>query len=283
MSGIYGGGGSGGGGGTGILTITGNTGGPITADGANNINVVGTANQVTVTGAGHTETISLIGPYTPATYTAHGVLIGEGTSSIVATTPGTTGQVLIGSTGADPAFGAIGVNSGLTAHSLVVSEGNSAFVALGAATNGQLPIGNTGADPTLATLTAGTGVTIANGAGSITVNAVGGGLTWSVVTVNATFSVNTGVIANKAGTLAMALPTTSAVGDMLRITGINTATGWQITQAAGQQIFFGTSSTTAGAGGSLTSTAIRDSIELVCVVANLTWNVLSSIGNITVV
>ncbi len=67
------------------------------------------------------------------------------------------------------------------------------------------------------------------------------------------------------------------------MTGINTALGWQITQAAGQQIFFGTTQTTLGGGGSLTSSATRDSIEIVCVVANLTWNVISSQGNITVV
>ena len=83
-----------------------------------------------------------------------------GISAIVATAAGTTGQVLIGSTGADPAFGALGVNSNLTAHSLVLAEGNSAFVALGAATNGQIPIGSTGNDPVLSTITAGTGISI---------------------------------------------------------------------------------------------------------------------------
>ncbi len=105
---------------------------------------------------------------------------------------------------------------------------------------------------------------------------------WSVVTADATFAVNTGVIANKAGLLSMALPATAAVGDMLAITGINTALGWKITQATGQQIFFGTSNTTSGATGSLASVAIRDTVTVVCVVANTTWNVISSVGNITV-
>ena len=55
--------------------------------------VSGTTNQVAVATGTTTPVISLIGPYTPATYTAHGVLIGEGTSSIVALGAGTAGQV----------------------------------------------------------------------------------------------------------------------------------------------------------------------------------------------
>jgi hypothetical protein len=39
------------------------------------------------------------------TLTAHGVLIGEGTAAIAPTAVGTTGQMLLGVTGADPAFG----------------------------------------------------------------------------------------------------------------------------------------------------------------------------------
>lgn len=39
-----------------------------------------------------------------ATLTANGVLVGEGTGSVAVTAAGTNGQVLVGSTGADPAF-----------------------------------------------------------------------------------------------------------------------------------------------------------------------------------
>ncbi len=67
--------------------------------------VSGTANQVSVATGTTTPVISLIGPYTPATYTAHGVLVGEGTSSIIALAAGTAGQILqSGGASADPTY-----------------------------------------------------------------------------------------------------------------------------------------------------------------------------------
>jgi hypothetical protein len=171
--------------------------------------------------------------------------------------------------------------STLTNHAVLIGGASNAITSL-ALTNGQLAIGSTGADPTAATLTAGTGVTITNGAGSITIASVGGALTWTVVTgATQAMAVNNGYIANRAGTVAFTLPTTSAVGDIVAVTGINTATGWSIAYTTGQQIFFGTSAATITTG-SLASINIRDSVRLVCVVANTTWNVLDSVGNITV-
>jgi len=106
---------------------------------------------------------------------------------------------------------------------------------------------------------------------------------WSVITLDQTAAVNNGYFCNKAGTLVLALPAASAVGDMIEVANINTATGIQITQAAGQQIFIGNTNTTLGAGGSLTSTAVGDTLKLVCRTANTTYQVVSMIGNWTVV
>ena len=171
----------------------------------------------------------------------------------------------------------------VTNHSVLIGGASNAITSL-ALTNGQLAIGSTGADPSAATLTAGTGVTITNGAGSITVSAVGGGLTWTVVTgTTQAAAVNNGYIANNAGQVVVTLPAVSAVGDTVAVTGMNNATGWKVAQNAGNQIFFGSSSTTAGTGGSLTSTATRDTVYLVCIVANGAWNAVGSIGNLTVV
>lgn len=126
-------------------------------------------------------------------------------------------------------------------------------------------------------------VLTSNGTTAAWAAAAAGGLTWSTITADQTASTNNGYICNKASALVLTLPTSSAVGDILKVTGINTALGWKIAQAASQQIFFGTQSTTSGTGGSLQSSAIRDAIEIVCITANLTWQVLSSMGNITIV
>ena len=64
--------------------------------------VSGTSNQVAVASGTTTPVISLVGPYTPATYTAHGILVGEGTSGIAALVVCTNGQVPVGVTGSDP-------------------------------------------------------------------------------------------------------------------------------------------------------------------------------------
>jgi hypothetical protein len=132
------------------------------------------------------------------------------------------------------------------------------------------------------TIAGGSGISTSAAGSTVTITATGAGaFSWSVITADQTAAVNNGYICNKAGTLALALPATAAIGDIIQVTGINTAAGWQITQAANQQIFFGSSSTTLGATGTLTSTAIRDSIAMVCVVAGAStvWNVISSVGS----
>jgi hypothetical protein len=171
----------------------------------------------------------------------------------------------------------------VTQHSLLIGGASNGITSL-VLTNGQIAIGNTGNDPSAATLTAGTGVSIVNAAGSITISAVGGGLTWTVVTgTTQAAATNNGYIANNAGLVTVTLPSTSNVGDIVAVTGINNATGWKVAQNAGNQIFFGNASTTSGTGGSLASTATRDTVFLVCMTANATWNVVGAVGNITVV
>jgi len=131
----------------------------------------------------------------------------------------------------------------------------------------------------------GTGVTVTgNGPGdTVTIAASGIALTWSVITTaTQTIAVKNGYFANRgAGSVTFTLPAAAAVGDTFIVNAKN-ATGFIIKQNALQNIQFGNQITTSGIGGQLESTAVGDSIEIVCSVANTDFNVVSSIGNIIV-
>lgn len=168
----------------------------------------------------------------------------------------------------------------VTNHSPLVGAASNGITSLGPLTNGQLVIGSTGNDPAAATLTAGTGIGITNAAGSITVNSVGSGMTWTVVNGNTNMAVNNGYGSNSAGAVAFTLPVTSAVGDTVAIQGMQGS--WNVVQGAGQQIHVGSSASTLGAGGSIASTNAFDAITLVCLVANTIWYAKAPQGNITI-
>lgn len=126
--------------------------------------------------------------------------------------------------------------------------------------------------------------TVTNGFVSLTGAA---GFDWNDInqsTQPANLVANNGYICQAGGTgnVSSALPSASRVGDLIEIT-LDGATSWTITQAVGQQIRLGISQTTSGVGGSIVSTQQGDSLRMVCSVANLRWNVLSSIGNLTIV
>lgn len=254
-----------------INTLTGNSGGPIGPDGAGNINILG-AGAISVAGAGTTLTISLsgvvpevfhtdAGDATPAanaitmhggnnistsgagatvTYnvsgtTNHAVQIGNAGGSLTSLAALTNGQIVIGSTGANPIPASMtnGNNitwtggagtlradvTGTTNHSLLLGNATGSINSLGAATNGQLPIGSTGADPVLATLTAGANVTVTNGAGSITIAANATSQTVNYTGVNHAASPYTVLAADyyiscdvTAGVISILLPNASATG-----------------------------------------------------------------------
>ena len=87
---------------------------------------------------------------------------------------------------------------------------------------------------------------------------------------------------NGASLITYTLPLTAAFGTVIQISGFSSG-GWTLAQNAGQSINFGSLTTTTGAGGSLSSSNKNDYVRLLCVTANTTWNVISSIGNLTIV
>jgi len=111
----------------------------------------------------------------------------------------------------------------------------------------------------------------------------GGGqpFNWQYAIANTPMAVNNGYISDGAGRVTLTLPPVAMIGDTIRVT--NLGNGFTIAQNGGQQIIAGNDSTTIGVGGSLASTALGDSLEMVCVFPNITFMVQHSIGNITVV
>lgn len=99
---------------------------------ANNIQLAGTADQITTTAGSGEITFSLIGPYTPASYTAHSVLLGEGTASIGTVGPDATSGIALISQGSssDPIFGTVTVPGGgtgaTTLTGVLIGNGTSA-------------------------------------------------------------------------------------------------------------------------------------------------------------
>lgn len=149
--------------------------------------------------------------------------------------------------------------------------------------DGQLLIGSTAFPNIVAGFITSTdgSITVTNGSGTINLSTIKG-LTWHTISAGQTLAVNNGYICTGGATLSLALPATSALGDTIEIT-LDGSTGFTITQAAGQQIRAGTATTTAGVGGSISSTQQGDTVRLVCKTANLSWNVISMMGNPTIV
>lgn len=112
--------------------------------------------------------------------------------------------------------------------------------------------------------------------------AASSGESWTNVTgTTQTMASNSGYYANNASAVAFTLPATAAQFEFMDIVGVQGA--WNVIQGAGQSIVLGNSSSTVGAGGSISSSNARDVVKLQCIVANTTWQVVNSFGNITYV
>jgi hypothetical protein len=164
----------------------------------------------------------------------------------------------------------------------VMQTSSSGVVSSSTGTDGQILIANTASTaPVWANVTsADSSVTITNGSGTIDLKT--NALFWvEQTTTSVTMAENTCYITNNVALVTCTLPTTCAVGKRFILTGKG-AGGWKIAQQAGQTIYGATASTT-GVGGSLASTATRDSVGLVCVTANVDFNVIESQGNLTII
>lgn len=176
--------------------------------------------------------------------------------------------------------------TGLTNHALLIGAGTDTITKLGAGTTGQILQTVTTGDPVWSTATypstAGTSgnVLTSDGTNFVSSTSTGGGFVWSeITTTSQAAAVGHGYVANNAGLVTITLPASFALGDVIRIAGLGTGL-WSLVANTGDIINFGSSPTSAG--GSLTATNRYDAIEVVGSVVNGVWNVISSIGNLTV-
>jgi len=196
---------------------------------------------------------------------------------------GTDGQILVGVTGADSVWtdltstgGTITVTGG--AGTLNIESGGAVPIQFDADSGSAAPAAG------VLDILGGGGVTTSATGSAVTISTSGGGLAWSEVTGTSQAMVaENGYLTNNAGLVTCTLPATAAQFTMLEVVGQG-AGGWAIAQQAGQTIIWeSTASTTTGVGGSLASTDQYDKVRLMCTVADLTWTVVASKGNITIV
>jgi hypothetical protein len=269
-----------------FLTSQGGTQTPVLAMTIDSSQVITLANALTVPNGGTGA----------ATLTDHGVVLGSGAAAVSVTAVGTDGQLLIGATGADPAFaaltstgstltyttGANTLNIDIAAPVTVANGGtgrtsHTAYAVLCGGTT------TTGAQQSIASVGTSGQLLTSNGAGALpTFQDAAVAFVWNEETgTSATMAVDNGYIANNASLVTLTLPTTAAVGSVVRVAGKG-AGGWRVAQNAGESINFGSSTTTTGVGGYLEFTDASDAVELLCITADTQWVVLSSVGNITV-
>lgn len=125
-------------------------------------------------------------------------------------------------------------------------------------------------------------ITITGSPGTNTLTISDTEVAWGVIGASQTLVINHGYVCTTGAALSLLLPATSAVGSVIEVT-LDGSTSFIITQGAGQQVRLGNLTTTAGIGGTITSTQQGDSLKLVCSVQNLKWNCISMIGNPIVV
>lgn len=148
----------------------------------------------------------------------------------------------------------------LTQYDTLVGGATNSIVSVGPGTTGQVLTSNgAGVNPSYQSV-------------------VVGDFPYTVITANQTLDVNNGYFINGVGQLSLVLPTTSVLGDVIDVVGLNIGSGWIITYAAGQSILFGPFTTTVETG-NLTSSNNSDAVRLICSVANTTWVVRDPQGS----
>lgn len=288
--------------GTGILTITGDAGGPVGPDGASNINLFSGAG-LTITGNPGTNTLTvtldasvplqfneMVGSATAAANIINVVGTGGITTSGAGNTITVTAGATIPTTFTEDAGSATPAANNLnilgTANQIsTAGAGSTVTISLNGKVANQYTADVGVAVPAANNLNIfGAGSTSTSAAGStVTITSTGGGIAWSEITVvgPTQMVVDHGYITNNALPVQLLLPLNAVIGSTIVIVGKG-AGGWLITQNAGQTILLGASASTVGVGGTVGSSESSACIEMVCITANTTWRIRDANGNIII-
>lgn len=153
-----------------------------------------------------------------------------------------------------------------------------------ALTDGQLVIGSSAGAPLAGTITAGTNISVTNGHNSITIaNTAAAGITnVNQNTSSATLAPNNRYATNNGASLVTyTIPVGAAVGDTYVIVG-GSSGGFTVAQPASVQCHVGSSATTSGVGGSISSSNQYNCLTITCVASNV-FSVYGVQGNLTIV
>lgn len=280
--------------GTGILSITGTSGGPVGPDGSNNINLGGGTN-ITVAGNPGTNTLTInLGAAVATSFPtqagtavpAAGALTINGASGITTSGAGSTVTITAGAT--IPTTFTEDAGSATPAANNLNIVGGTGISTSGAGST--VTINASAAVPTSFVTDSGTATPAANvlnvvGAGSastsgsgntIIVHATGGGIAWTeIVVVGPTaLVIDHGYVTNNAIAVQMTLPLVSAIGSTIVIVGKG-AGGWVINPSVGQTILLGATTAT-----QVASSEPSACIEMVCITANSVWRIRDVSGNV---
>ena len=246
-------------------------------------NVTGTAAESNVlrigtgtgTGAGQINAAYISGIYGITVGATAGVVIIDSTNQ-VGSLSGTSGQVLMG--GTKPAFSTATYPLTTAQGDILISSAANTITTLTKSTTATNYLSNTGTSNNPAWAQ----VDLTSGVSGILPAANGGTLPYTEVTGTTQAIANgNAYISNDGATLVIfSLPATAALGTMFEIVGKGSGF-WTITQAAGQTVHSGSSSSTPGVTGTTTSSQQYASARFVCIIANTDWSIVSSVGTIT--
>ncbi len=136
----------------------------------------------------------------------------------------------------------------------------------------------------LTLVTAGTNISVSFVGGNLVIAGTGSAsIGWNHITAtSATMVADSGYVADNSGLVTLTLPASAAFGTLIYVQGFG-AGGWKVAQNAGQHIQLGSSASTVGATGFISSTNQYDSICLLCVNANTIWTALAGVQGIITV